>query len=518
MVMMVESDEKPRAMRSVRTMILVRLSLFLALVFSALWVIVAERSHKALYSALDEAVMARAQGLASLLSFDMQSGILTLEQNERFLTEFSENEEGAFFQIRGLKDGRVYFLSPSLKGRPFNTARLGKYEKEDKKHITWNDVCQGQNEGQNVRCLRWLIKPDVVKTGTSPASNPVRVFKSEIVSPAQRNGAPHLEILLCIEREKVDRSYSEILGYTGGAFFLILFLVLGATNLLLKYSLRSLTRLSHEVDQIQSLPHTTPLSRWGDRETDIVAAAVNSLLERLAKSVEWERQMTASLAHELRTPLAALRSVLEVSLMRERGVGEYRETAEESLALVSQMQMMIENLLQLARLESGQVKCEYEALNLTDLIRECWALFHVRAGEKSIRIASGPEEDLNVVSDRGKLRIVLNNIFDNAVEYTQKGGTIYIGARPNSDGSGCEVIVENSGEPLSEEELENIFKRFYRRDEAREGGRHWGVGLSLVRSIAGLLGMQIEATSRQGIAFSLKLSIPAHPPGETKFP
>jgi len=514
MVMMVESDEKPRAMRSVRTMILVRLSLFLALVFSALWVIVAERSHKALYNALDEAVMARAQGLASLLSFDMQSGILSLEQNERFLTEFSEDEEGAFFQIRGLKDGRVYFLSPSLKGRPFNTARLGKYEKVEKKHITWNDVCRGEN----VRCLRWLIKPDVVKTGTSPASNPVRVFKSEIVSLAQRNGAPPLEILLCVEREKVDRSYSEILGYTGGAFFLILFLVLGATNLLLKYSLRSLTRLSHEVDQIQSLPHTTPLSRWGDRETDIVAAAVNGLLERLAKSVEWERQMTASLAHELRTPLAALRSVLEVSLMRERGVGEYHETVEESLALVSQMQLMIENLLQLARLESGQVKIEYEALNLTDLIRECWALFHVRAGEKSIRIDSGPEEDLNVVSDRGKLRIVLNNIFDNAVEYTQKGGTIYIGARPLSDGSGCEVIVENSGEPLSEEELENIFKRFYRRDEAREGGHHWGVGLSLVRSIAGLLGMQIEATSRQGIALSLKLSIPARPPGETKFP
>jgi signal transduction histidine kinase len=514
MVMVVENIEKPRPMRSVRTMILVRLSLFLALVFSALWVIVAERSHKALYTALDEAVMARAQGLASLLSFDMQSGILSLEQNERFLTEFSENEEGAFFQIRGLKDGRVYFLSPSLKGKPFNSARLGKYEKEEKKHITWNDICRGEN----VRCLRWLIKPDVVKTGTSPASHPVRVFKSEIVSPAQRNGAPHLEILLCIEREKVDRSYSEILGYTGGAFFLILFLVLGATNLLLKYSLRSLTRLSHEVDQIQSLPHTTPLSRWGDRETDIVAAAVNSLLERLAKSVEWERQMTASLAHELRTPLAALRSVLEVSLMRERGVGEYRETAEESLALVSQMQMMIENLLQLARLESGQVKIEYEALNLTDLIRECWALFHVRAGEKSIRIDSGPEEDLNVVSDRGKLRIVLNNIFDNAVEYTQERGTIYIGARLLSDDSRCEVIVENSGEPLSEEELENIFKRFYRRDEAREGGRHWGVGLSLVRSIAGLLGIQTEATSRQGIALSLKLSIPSRPPCETKFP
>jgi signal transduction histidine kinase len=517
MVMVVESVERTRAMRSVRTMILVRISLFLALVFSALWVIVAERSHKALYTALDEAVMARAQGLASLLSFDMQSGILSLEQNERFLAEFSENEDEAFFQIRGLKDGRVYFLSPSLKGRPFNSARLGKYEKEEKKHITWNDVCQGQNEGQNVRCLRWLIRPEVVKSGTFAVSPPVRVFKSEVISPAQRNGAPPLEILLCVEREKVDRSYSEILGYTGGAFFLILFLVLGATNLLLKYSLRSLTRLSHEVDQIQSLPHTTPLSRWGDRETDIVAAAVNSLLERLAKSVEWERQMTASLAHELRTPLAALRSVLEVSLMRERGVGEYRETAEESLALVSQMQMMIENLLQLARLESGQVKIEYEALNLTDLIRECWALFHVRAGEKSIRIDSGPEEDLNVVSDRGKLRIVLNNIFDNAVEYTQEGGTIYIVARPLSDGSRCEVIVENSGEPLSEKELENIFKRFYRRDEAREGGRHWGVGLSLVRSIAGLLGMQIEATSRQGIALSLKLSIAARPPNETKF-
>ncbi|MCX6999194.1 MAG: HAMP domain-containing sensor histidine kinase [Candidatus Sumerlaeota bacterium] len=514
MVMVVESVERTRAMRSVRTMILVRLSLFLALVFSALWVIVAERSHKALYTALDEAVMARAQGLASLLSFDMQSGILSLEQNERFLAEFSENEDEAFFQIRGLKDGRVYFLSPSLKGRPFNSARLGKYEKKEKKHIAWNDVCRREN----VRCLRWLIRPEVVKSGTSAVSPPVRIFKSEIVSPAQRDGAPPLEILLCVEREKVDRSYSEILGYTGGAFFLILFLVLGATNLLLKYSLRSLTRLSHEVDQIQSLPHTTPLSRWGDRETDIVAAAVNSLLERLAKSVEWERQMTASLAHELRTPLAALRSVLEVSLMRERGVGEYRETAEESLALVSQMQLMIENLLQLARLESGQVKIEYEALNLTDLIRECWALFHVRAGEKSIRIDSGPEEDLNVVSDRGKLRIVLNNIFDNAVEYTQERGTIYIGARPLSDGSRCEVIVENSGEPLSEEELENIFKRFYRRDEAREGGHHWGVGLSLVRSIAGLLGMQIEATSRQGIALSLKLSIPACPPNETKIP
>lgn len=471
-----------------------RMSLLMLVIFSALWIVVAERTQKALYSALDEAVLARAESVAALLSYDAASGMLRLEKNERLMYEFRADEDDAFFQVRDASNGRICFLSPSLRGKAFQSEEIKKHAgKKSKKRVYWNDVFGGDN----VRCLRWLTSPqkrDISTSATIPfgAECPVAL-------------PPSLEIIVGIEREDVDRSYQKIVAYSGGAFFLTFILVLLLTDLLLSYSLRSLIRLSKELDQIEKLSSSVSISAGGDRETRCVATAVNALLARLAQSLEWERRMTANVAHELRTPLSALRSTMEVALSRVRTEGEYREAMDDSLGLVCQMQRLVENLLNLARIESGQAQIVREEVNLAQQIRDCWKMFESRAAEKQIAIDLQVDEKATASTDREKMRVILNNLLDNAVEYTPSNGRIGIRVRQEAGDSSCEIIVENSGNPLTSEDLQNIFKRFHRQDKAREAGVHFGIGLNLVHSLCDLLDIQILATSRPEIALSLFL-------------
>jgi len=483
--------------RSLRTRLLINLSVFMAIIFSALWFVVAARTQKALYSALDEAVLARAESVAALLSYDPASGLLRMEKNERLMYEFRADEDDAFFQIRDASNGRICFLAPSMKSKEFRSEAMNKIaRKKSKKKIYWNDVFGKEN----VRCLRWLTSPQKRQI---PTGAPIFLF-----GECQLASSASLEIIVGIERENVDRNFQRIMAYSAGAFSLTFILVLFLTNLLLSYSLRSLSRLSKELNQIDKISSAISISEGDDRETRRVASAINALLERLAQSVEWERRMTSNVAHELRTPLAALRSTLEVALSRKRSEGEYQEAMQDSLSLVCQMQRLVENLLNLARLESEQSPIILESLNLTQMVKECLTGFQLQAQSKNIFIDLRTEDEARLSIDKDKLRVILNNILDNAVEYTPSGGNILIQTRYKIENAAAEILVENSGDPLSDEELNNIFKRFHRQDTSRAAGVHFGIGLNLVHSLCDLLNIQISASSRPGVALSLYLNIP----------
>jgi signal transduction histidine kinase len=226
---------------------------------------------------------------------------------------------------------------------------------------------------------------------------------------------------------------------------------------------------------------------------------LNDLLARLDASFARERQFTANVSHELRTPLAGLRTLLEVSARAPRP-----DDLAAALAIVVQMCGVVENLLMLARLDAGQIEIVRSRVALRALVEDCWKPHAAAAAERGLALRNLVPDDAVVTTDRDKLRVVIGNLMSNAVAYTAPGGWIEIAAGAE-DAAVLDVI--DSGPPVPADQLERMFDRMWRGDAARSAtGIHCGIGLSLARSLAGGLGMSLDAVARSDGSMRFRLA------------
>ena len=236
-----------------------------------------------------------------------------------------------------------------------------------------------------------------------------------------------------------------------------------------------------------------------------VVQRLNDLLQRLQDTLEREKAFSSDVAHELRTPLSGLETALEVSASQRRSPEEYERVISRCLDVSRRMHAMVDNLLMLARAESKQLVVQRDHRWIcADLCREAWTNFQQRADERKLHIDWRVPDDCVVNSDQEKIRLLLHNFFDNAVSYTDQGGriTIAIECRPKA-----RLQVSNTGSRLTAEDATHVFERFWRGDRARTAGNHCGLGLTLCRNIAQVLGGAIAAKSDGGV-FSVTLEFP----------
>ncbi len=271
--------------------------------------------------------------------------------------------------------------------------------------------------------------------------------------------------------------------------------------------LRPLDQLADRIAAIQ--PEHTAL-RLGDlqvpSELAPVRARLDDLLDRLQATLQRERAFTADAAHELRTPLAGLRTTLEVALSRERTAADYRQALDESLDISTQMQGLVDNLLALARVEAGQVRVEREPTNLATLVEQCWGAVAGRAQARNLRRTVAMDGVGSMTLDRAKLRLVLSNLLENAVAYADEGGDLVIAA--TVDAGYLRLTCDNSGCTLPASDAPKVFDRFWRGDAARSAaGVHCGLGLALCRTLIEVQGGTIDATISNG-RFALTIRLP----------
>ena len=242
-----------------------------------------------------------------------------------------------------------------------------------------------------------------------------------------------------------------------------------------------------------------------------VVAKLNELLARLQAAFDRERAFSADVAHELRTPLAGIRSTLDVCLSRGRRVEEYQESLADLRAIAVRMQSMIESLLVLARLESGQTALRAETIHLAELVDVCWEPLTARAEARSLSFGSHVPPDVSCRADRDAVILVLTNLLDNAVEYTPPGGRIRVeGRRRNGI---VELTIANTGCRLTTAQVAQVFERFWRADTSRcDTGAHAGLGLALVRRMAALLGGEVAAEVDADGVFAVRLLLIAGRP------
>jgi len=237
---------------------------------------------------------------------------------------------------------------------------------------------------------------------------------------------------------------------------------------------------------------------------------LNGLLSRLEQAFERERRFTADVAHELRTPLAGLRSMIEVTRSRGRDVGEYEAVLAECLGICVKMQAMVNNLLVLARLDARQVRFCCESINLAELANSQWKEFADKAAQRRLAFKNLTPPSLSVRADREYLCMVLRNVLANAAEYADEGGRVRLRAA-RKDGM-VEISVSNSGCRLSTEQVARVFDCFWRADQSRtDAGVHCGIGLALVERIVHAFGGTVAADVDEAGTFTVRLTIPEMP-------
>ena len=252
--------------------------------------------------------------------------------------------------------------------------------------------------------------------------------------------------------------------------------------------------------QIESMPLTDSSQRFGlpgaPAELQPVVGRLNALMDRVGAAIEHERQFASNAAHELRNPLAAIRSSIEVALSRTRRPEEYEATLESIWQSQQGMQRVVDNLLLLARLESGHQQTEFlaEPTSLSKLLKRAWRGCLDAAEEKGLRVAWQVDDrggDVMVVASL--FENIVRNLLENAVAYTPPGGSVRIAAGIE-DGL-CRLCVKNTNPGLTAAQLEESFTPFWRADPNASGHRgNAGIGLALCRRIAVTLGGRIDAT------------------------
>jgi signal transduction histidine kinase len=213
-------------------------------------------------------------------------------------------------------------------------------------------------------------------------------------------------------------------------------------------------------------------------EVSPLVTALNGLLQRLASSFDAQRAFVSDAAHELRSPLTALK--LQLQLLKRAPDDAARAAAVDALAAgIERAVRMIEQLLALARSEPG-APAQPERLDLSEVVRQAVADTVPFAVSRGTEIELVADEPVRVTGDKTALAALARNLVDNAVRHTPMGSRVEV--RVSSDGAGPVLQVDDGGPGIPADERERVFDRFYRRADGGEGGT--GLGLAIVRSIA----------------------------------
>jgi heavy metal sensor kinase len=218
-----------------------------------------------------------------------------------------------------------------------------------------------------------------------------------------------------------------------------------------------------------------------DDELGQLAVVFNDMLSRLQNAFERLRQFTADASHQLRTPLTVIRSVGEVNLRREHDAAAYREAIESILEEADRLARLTENLLMLARLESGPAPRADAPTDISALVNEAVDCLRVLAEEKDQTIRLSLEPDTRAPVDRFMIRQAVINILDNAIRYSPPGSMIFVALSRQEPGH-FRISIEDEGPGIPVEERSRIFERFYRMPGSTgAGGDGAGLGLSIAQ-------------------------------------
>ncbi len=248
-----------------------------------------------------------------------------------------------------------------------------------------------------------------------------------------------------------------------------------------------------------------------DVETLTILAAQAAIAIENARLFQ-QSDLLSEVVHELRTPLTSIRGYSKMLLLAE-GIDqekklEFAETIHREAVRLGQM---INDFLDLARLESGRTHIAQEPVNMSEVISETLAILQPQAAERQISISLQVPETLpTLIGDAARLKQVMVNLASNAVKYNHKGGRVDIEVKVGEDE--INVAVKDTGRGIAEKDLPHIFEKFYRVDDSEQQTKGTGLGLSIAKHIVEVHGgtISVQSVRGQGSTFAFTLPLPKH--------
>jgi signal transduction histidine kinase len=301
------------------------------------------------------------------------------------------------------------------------------------------------------------------------------------------------------------------------AFFLALGATLAAGLSLFFLLTRRLTSLAEAVRDFERGNLARRVTAQGRDELGALGRSFNEMASTIAADVEkirlaerMRRDLIGNISHDLRSPLASIQGYLETMVLKEPQLTaeERRTFLQVSLRNTANLQRLVEELLELAKLDARQVELRPEPLQIAELAQDVALKLAPEARAAGVTLTVEPGADLPLVTgDVGMIERVLTNLIENALRFTPAGGAVraILDPQPNA----VRVTVSDTGTGITPEDLPHIFERFYRADKSRDrttGGA--GLGLAIARQIVELHGATLAVQSRpgEGARFSFALS------------
>jgi signal transduction histidine kinase len=467
-------------MRSIRR----RLTLWLLGGLALLWLAAGAGVYLSVRQSLIKSIDADLAVDARIVRFTARGEATTVEsasprrrgQNlaER-LTDYHQPGGGSFYQVWN-SDGEVIETSSSIGDITFARPR---HDGADPVFAT-----QKLPDGRSVRTMTFGV---AAAGGKGPGKG------------KGRPGAASTTVILGKDLSGLESSMKSLLGGIGLVGALAAACTILLVSLALRHGLRPLRVLGEQVQAIDAPSlHARFDAAHAPAELKPIYTALNDLLQRLELGFERERRFSADLAHEMRTPVAELKMISEVALKWPEQADA--STHEQSLEIANQLESLIETLLSLARLESGEAELQITTVNVGALIQECWQIYATAADAKGLQATIKVDEFAVMETDARLLRVILTNLLSNAVEYTPTGGSVK--ARVTAEG----IEIANTAPAMTQDDVPHLFDRFWRAEQSRSNSSsHSGLGLALARQAARALGYELTAELREGLLhFTLK--------------
>lgn len=460
-------------MISIRWRLTILLCLAIGALFIATGVGVFVAMKELLRSQFDETLTAKARALITASEID--GGDFEIDLTVQDFAGFGKDGDD-YFEIRRMS-GKLFKSSPSLKADEFDSPGIGYSDKapiDDEPHIKNGKLGSGALARFYVQ--RFYPKDDKKKR-----------YQDLYLIVASPTTSMHLQLALL----------ATVLGIAGSAALLLMVPVI---RLGLGRGLKPLNKLAadlghihpeklHERLDVQKLP----------AELVPVAERLNEWLGRLEASFDRERRFSSHAAHELRTPLAELKSMAELgAAWPEEATPEH---CAEMVTVAGELEALLEKLSLLARADAGRQPVQREPIDLAATVAAAISRVESKAEQRRLRLDSRVSAG-SFTCDPVLWGTILQNLLGNAVAHAPEGSEVVIEASPDR------LAVSNPAPGLNEEDLERLFERFWRKDDSHSGYGHSGLGLSIVKACVALLGGECHATLSSDRRFRVEVIWP----------